>query len=148
MNFEISTRDVNFGFNEEHVARRLPERVLLCETKGRMEHFSVESYVGGYRVYKARTTLLLAYLNERYWPHFLVIFMPCSLLCSLPSPHARQLESLRNGTLQIKGTVNRAQVAKKELQKCHPVQMLACVDRAAVWVENFVGGKFCDTGVG
>ena len=23
MNFEIDTRDVNFGFNEEHVARRL-----------------------------------------------------------------------------------------------------------------------------
>ena len=61
------------------------------------------------------------------------VLLPCSLLCSLPpSPHARQLEK---GDLWIKGTVNRAQVAKKS-------QTLAHVDRAAVW-----GGKFRDTRV-
>ena len=58
-----------------------------------MERFSVASYVGGYHVYKARSPLVLAYLNERYWLRFLVVLLPCSLLCSLPpAPHAGQLE--------------------------------------------------------
>ena len=46
-------------------ARLSPERVWLRENKGKMERFSVESCVGGYHVYKARTLLVLAYLNER-----------------------------------------------------------------------------------
>ena len=83
--------------------------------------------------------------DERYWHHFFVVLLPCSLLCSLPpSLNAGQLEK---GTLRIKGTVNRAQVAKKSYRDRCPVQTLASVDRAAVWVENFVGGKFHDTGV-
>ena len=54
-----------------------------------MERFSVESCVGGYHVYKAQTPLVLAYLNERYWPCVLVVLLPCSLP---PSPDAGQLE--------------------------------------------------------
>ena len=50
-----------------------------------MEHFSVESCVGGYHVYKAQTSLVHTYLNERYWPRFLVVLLPCSLP---PSAHA------------------------------------------------------------
>ena len=53
-------------------------------------------------------------------------------------------DNLRKGTLRIKGTVNRAQVAKKSYRS---VRMLARADKAAVWVEIFVGGKFRDTGV-
>ena len=85
VNFELGTCDAKFGFDEERVAR-----LSTLE----MEHFSVESCVGGCHVYKAQIPLVLAYLNERYWPRFLVVLVPCSLLCSLPpSPHAGQLEN-------------------------------------------------------
>ena len=84
--------------------------VWLRKTRGRMERFSVASCMGGYHVYKARSRLVLAYLNERYWPRFLVVLLPCSLLCSL---HHHTRGSLRKGILRIKGTVNRVQVAKK-----------------------------------
>ena len=57
---ELGTRDANFGFDEERVAQLSPERVWLRETRGKMERFSVESCVGGYHVYKARTPLVLA----------------------------------------------------------------------------------------
>ena len=115
-----------------------PSLGWLRETRGKMERFSVESCVGGYHVYKARTPLVLAYLNERYWPRFFVVLLPCSLLCSLPpSTHV-----LRKGTLRIKGTVNRVQAAKKSYKKRRSVRTLA---RAAVLVENFVGGKIRDT---
>ena len=70
VNFELGTRDANFGFNEEHIARLSPERVWLRETRGKMERFSVKSCMGGYHVYKARTLLVLAYPNARYWPRF------------------------------------------------------------------------------
>ena len=93
MNFELSTRDATFGFDEEREARLSPERVWLRETRGKMECFSIESCVGGYHVYKARTPLGLSYLNERYWPRILAVLLPCSVLCSLPpSLHAGQLE--------------------------------------------------------
>ena len=58
------TRDANFGFDEERVARLLPVSVWIRKTRGKMERFSVESCVGGYHVYKARTLLVLAYLHE------------------------------------------------------------------------------------
>ena len=101
-----------------------------------MERFSVESNVGGYHVYKARTPLVLAYLNERYWPRFLVVLLPCSLLCSLPpSTHVGQLEK---GDPTDHRYCQQGQVVKKS-------RTLARVDRAAVyvwveisWVENFV----------
>ena len=57
MNFELGTRDATFGFDEEREARLSPERVWLRKTRGKMERFSVESCVGGYHVYKARTPL-------------------------------------------------------------------------------------------
>ena len=93
MNFELGTRNANFGFDKECIARLLPVSIWLHETRGKMECFSVESCVGGYQVYNARTRLVLAYLNERYWPRVLIMLLPCSLLCSLPlSPHMGQLE--------------------------------------------------------
>ena len=77
--------------SDSRVARLSLERVWLRETRGKMERFSVESCVGGYHVYKARTPLVLAYLNQRYWSRSCLL--PCSLLCSLPpSPHVGQLE--------------------------------------------------------
>ena len=58
-------RDANFRFDEEHVARLSPVSVWIRETRGgKMERFSVESCVGGYHVYKARTALVLAYLHK------------------------------------------------------------------------------------
>ena len=63
VNFELSTRDTNFGFDEELVAILSPGRVWLRETRGKMERFSVESCMGGYHVYKARALYVLAYLN-------------------------------------------------------------------------------------
>ena len=41
----------------------------------------------------------------------------------------------------------RAQVAKKSYKKCRSVRTLARVDKAVVWVEIFMSGKFRDTGV-
>ena len=95
MNFELGTSDANFDFDEERVARLSPEQVWLRETRGKMERFkfSVESCVGGYHVYKARTPLLLAYLNERYWPRSWSCFCLVHFSVLLPpSPHAGQLE--------------------------------------------------------
>ena len=77
--FELGTLDVNFGFNEERIAKLSLERVWLHETIGKMEHFSAKTCVGGYRFYKTCTPLVFAYLNERYWPSFLVVLLPCSL---------------------------------------------------------------------
>ena len=57
-------RDGNFRFDEERVARLSPVSVWTRKTRGKMERFSVESCVGGYHVYKARTPLVLAYLHE------------------------------------------------------------------------------------
>ena len=57
-------RDANFRFDEECIARLLPVSVWIRETRGKMELFSVESCVGGYHIYKARTPLVLAYLHE------------------------------------------------------------------------------------
>ena len=54
-----------------HIARLSLEGVWFREARGKLECFSVESCVGGYRVYKTQTPLVLAYLNERYWSHFL-----------------------------------------------------------------------------
>ena len=54
VNFERGTRDANFGFDEERVARLSPERVWLHKTIGKMERFSVESCVGSYHVYELR----------------------------------------------------------------------------------------------
>ena len=113
MNFELSTHDANFGFNEERVARHSAVSVWAHETEGKMERFNVESCMGGYHIYKAQTLLVLAYLDERYWPRFGVVLVPCSLLCSLPpSPHAGLF-----GILRIKGTVNMAQIAKKNVAR-------------------------------
>ena len=125
VNFELGTHEANFGFDEERVARLSPERVWLRETSGKMERFSVESCVGGYHVYKARTPLVLAYLNERYWPRFLSCF--CVVHFSVHFFHHHTRDSLRKGTLRIKGTVNRAQVAKQNYKKRRPV---SCENRA------------------
>ena len=70
---------------------------------------SVESCVGGYHVYEAQTPLVLAYLNERYWPHSCF----CLVHFSVHFLHHHTRDSLRIGIIRIKGTVNRAQVAKK-----------------------------------
>ena len=43
----------------------------LCETRGKMERFSVESCMGGYHVYKAQTLLVLAYLHESASENFM-----------------------------------------------------------------------------
>lgn len=42
---------------------------------------------------------------------------------------------------------NGTQLAKKSHNKTLLVQILTCGDSAAMWVENFGGGKFCDTWV-
>ena len=97
VNFELGTHDANFGFDKERIARLSPEKVWLRETRGKMERFSLESCVGGYHVYKGQTPLVLAYLNENYWPRSWLCFCLVLLLSSLsPSPHAG-----RKGTLQI-----------------------------------------------
>ena len=101
-----------------------------------MEHFSVESFLGGYHVYKAQTLLVLAYPIERYWPRFLVVLLPCSLLCSLPSPHEGKLEK---GDPTDQGHYQQSTSSEKSYKKCCPVRMLACV--------GSVGGKFRNTGV-
>ena len=105
-----------------------------------MECFSVESCLGGYHVYKAQTLLVLAYLNERYWPHFLVALLPCSLLCSLlcslPSPHEGKLEK---GDPTDQGHYQQSTSSENSYKKCCPVRTLARVDS--------VGGKFRNTGV-
>ena len=54
MNFEIDTRDVNFGFNEEHIARLLPgyarlkkDGVFQCRVlRGRLPHLQSTNYAG------------------------------------------------------------------------------------------------------
>ena len=109
-----------FWFQWGTRSQTLTRKVWLHETRAKMERFSVKSCVGGYHVYKAQTPLVLACLNERYCPrscfwlvHFSVHFL-----------HHHTQDSLRKGTLQIKGTVNRAQVAKKTYKKRCPVQML------------------------
>ena len=61
---------MNFHFDEERVARLSPISVWIRETRGKMERFSVESCVGGYHVYKARTPLVLAYLHESVCENF------------------------------------------------------------------------------
>ena len=76
---------------------------------------------------------------------FFVFFPALTLLFSLPpSIHAGQLEK---GDPMDQGHYQRAQVVKRTYKKSRPVRTLAHVDRAAVWVENFVGEKFCDTWV-
>ena len=75
-----------------------------------MERFSVESCVGGYHVYKPRTPLVLTYLNKRYLAPF---FGRASALFT--SLFTSYITTRGTGTLRIKSTVNRAQVAKKEL---------------------------------
>ena len=82
----------------------------------------------------------LSWCSHRYWPRFLVVLLSCSLLCSL---HHHTRDTLRKGTLRIKGTVNRAQVVKKSYKKCRLIRMLARVDAAGwkmkiSWAENFV----------
>ena len=57
-------RDANFRFDEECVARLSPVSVWIRKTRGKMERFSVESCVGGYHIYKARTQLVLTYLYK------------------------------------------------------------------------------------
>ena len=42
---------------------------------------------------------------------------------------------------------NGVQLVRKSHNKMSPVQILAHVDSAVVWVENFMDGKFCDTWV-
>ena len=101
-----------------------------------MECFSVQSCLGGYHVYKAQTLLVLAYLNERYWPHFLVVLLPCSLLFSLPSPHEGKLEK---GGPMNQGHYQQSTSSEKSYKKCCLVQTLARVDSE--------GGKFRNTGV-
>ena len=55
-----------------------------------------------------KATLGYFALNERYWPHFLVVvFLPCTPVCSFPKHHMQG--RLRRGTW-IKDTVNRAQL--------------------------------------
>ena len=113
VNFELGTRDANFGFDEERIARLSPERLWLHETRGKMEHFSLESCMGGYHVYKGKTLLGLAYLNENYWPRFLVVFLPCFTSLFTFSITTRRTE----GDPTDRGTVNRAQVVKKSNKK-------------------------------
>ena len=43
----------------------------MREARGKMEHFSVESCMEGYHVYKARAPLVLAYLNESASENFM-----------------------------------------------------------------------------
>ena len=50
------------------------------------------------------------------------------------SMHHHTRDSLRKGTLWIKATVNRTQVAKKSYKNRRPVRTLARVHTAAVWV--------------
>ena len=92
-----------------------------------MERFSVESYVGGYHVYKARTPLreVLAQFFGR------ASALTCSLLCSLPpTSHAGQPEK---GDPTDHRHCQEGQVVKKS-------RTLARVTELAVyvWVENFV----------
>ena len=133
MNFELGTHDANFGFDEERVARLSLEIVWLRKTRGKMERFSVESCVGGYHVYKARTPLVLAYMNERYWSRSCLL--PCSLLCSLPpSLHVGQLEK---GNPTDQGHCQQGTSSEKE------PNVSTCRQRCSVRV----GGKFRNTGV-
>ena len=94
-NFELSTQDANFGFNKERVARLSLERVWLRETRGKMECWT-------------RGT----------GPVFRLCF--CLLHLSVHFLHHHTWNSLRKETLQIKGTANRAQVAKQRYKnaKC------------------------------
>ena len=101
-----------------------------------MERFGVKSCLGGYHVYKAQILLVLAYLNERYWPRFLVALLPCSLLCSLPSPHEGKLEK---GDPTDQGHYQQSTSSEKNYKKCCQVRMLARV--------GSVGGKFRNTRV-
>ena len=114
-----------------------------------MERFSVESCVGGYHIYKPRTPLVLAYLNKRYWPRCSVVLLACSLLCSLPpSPHAGQLEK---GDPTDQGHFQQGTNSEKELLKTSPSPNVSTCRQSCslhvMWVENFVGGKFRDTGL-
>ena len=117
MRILVSTR------NAWPLARLSPERVWLRETRGKMERFSVESCVGGYHVYKARTLLVLAYLNERYWPRFFVVLLPCSLLCSLRKfLHQHTWDSLRKGTYGLRALSTGHKQRKRAIRKRRPVQ--------------------------
>ena len=99
----------------------------------------MKSCVGGYNVYKARTPLVLAYLNERYWPRF---YWSCFCLVhfSVHFLHHHMRDSLTKWTLRIKGTVNRAQVAKKSYINVAWLNVSTCRLSCNVssWVENFV----------
>ena len=120
-----------------------------------MERFSVESYMGGYHVYKVRTPLVLTYLNERYWPCFLVMLLPCSLLCLLPPSHVGQFdkgdhtdqEHCQQGASSEKKVhiVLQARLSHYLSVRVWPARLQCGWNNS--WVERFVGGKFCDTGV-
>ena len=121
VNFELGILDANFGFDEECVARLLPERVWLHETRGKIERFSVKSCMGRYHVYKAQTLLwgrlpclqstnsIGACIPEQqvlatfFWSCFSHVHFSVHFL------HHHMWDSFR------KGTVNRAQVAIKNV---------------------------------
>ena len=92
MNFELGTRDANFGFDEERVARLSPESYARLEgrwstsvsiLRGRLPRLQSTKSVG-------------ARIPEReVLARFFVVLLPCSLLCSLPpSTHVGQLEKV------------------------------------------------------
>ena len=91
--------------------------------------------------------LAMKLVTRVYYSQVLAPFfgLASALFTSLFTSSTTTCKSLRKGTPWIKCTVNRAQVAKKRaIAKRRPVRTLARVDRAAVWAENFVGGKFRD----
>ena len=113
-----------------------------------MKRFSVESCVRGYSVgahIPGHFSLLFHGEREVLAPFVWSCF--CLLHFSVHFLNHHTRDSLKMETLWIKGTVNGAQVAKKSHDKTSPVRILACVDSTAVWVESFVGGKFCDAWV-
>ena len=69
-------------------------------------------------------------------PGFLVVLLPCSLLCSFPSPHEGKLEK---GDPTDQGHYQQSTSSENSYKKCCPVRTLARVDS--------VGGKFRNTGV-
>ena len=84
------------------------------------------------------TSVLLTGTGPVFWSCFCLVHFSVHFL----HHHMQELEK-GDPTDQVhcqQGTSSK----KKAIAKRRPVRTLARVDRAAVWAENFVGGKFRD----
>ena len=106
MNFELGTRDATFvrrGTRSQTLARK---SLATRDYRGKTERFSVESLRGRLPRLQSTNSVGGRIPEREVLAPFSVHFL-----------HHHTRDSLRKGTLRIKGTVNRAQVAKNSYKK-------------------------------